>query len=55
MLSQRGLFNWGTYYGLMHDLGYDLTFLCGDSADGKHSDYSIPIPTLIQAVNEMSA
>ncbi|HEX4709587.1 glycosyltransferase family 61 protein [Phenylobacterium sp.] len=56
ILSQRGLFNWGTYYGLMRELGYDLTFLCGDEeTDQKHANYSIPLPRLIAALEALSA
>lgn len=56
VLSQRGLYNWGTFYGLMSELGYDLTFLCGDDDMGlKHANYSVPIPRLLQAVAEYSA
>lgn len=51
VLSQRELFNWGTYYGLMRDLGYDLTFVCGDGQADKHSNYSIPLPHLLDALN----
>jgi capsular polysaccharide biosynthesis protein len=54
VLSQRGLFNWGTYYGLMAELGYELSFFCGDDAtDEKHSSYAVPVARLIAAVDEM--
>jgi capsular polysaccharide biosynthesis protein len=54
ILSQRGLFNWGTYYGLMRELGYEVTFVCGDEEnDQKHADYSIPLPRLIQALESL--
>ena len=56
VLSQQGLFNWGTYYGLMSALGYELSFFCGDDAtDEKHSNYAVPIPPLLAAVDEMLA
>jgi hypothetical protein len=54
VLSQRGLFNWGTFYGLMSELGYDLAFFCGDDAtDEKHSHYGVPVPQLMAAVDEL--
>ena len=56
VLSQPGLFNWGTYYGMMRDLGYDLTFVCGDDGqDEKHASYSIPVPRLVAAIEELTA
>jgi capsular polysaccharide biosynthesis protein len=56
ILSQRGLFNQGTYYGLMRELGYDLTFLCGDEeTDQKHANYSVPLPRLIAGLEALSA
>jgi capsular polysaccharide biosynthesis protein len=55
VLSQRGLFNWGTYYGVMRDMGYDLTFLCADDeTDEKHESYAIPIPRLLAAIEELT-
>ena len=55
VLSQRGLFNWGTYYGLMRELGYDLTFFCGDEeTDQKHASYAIPVPRLVAAIEALS-
>lgn len=52
VLSQRGLFNWGTFNGCMRELGYRLTFLCGDSeTDEKHGDYAIPLDRLIEALD----
>jgi hypothetical protein len=54
-LHQRGLFNTGTNYGLLQDLGYDATFVCSDEqTDQKHSDYSIPIPRLLAAIEALS-
>jgi len=54
VLSQRGLFNWGTYYGLMRELGYDVTFLCGDEETGeKHDHYFIPLPRLLEALDTL--
>ena len=54
VLSQRGLFNWGTYYGLMRELGYDLTFLCGDEeTDEKHAHYMIPLARLLEALDTL--
>lgn len=56
ILSQRGLFNWGTYYGLMRELGYDVTFVCGDDThDQKHADFSVPLPRLIEALESLEA
>jgi capsular polysaccharide biosynthesis protein len=56
LLQQRGLFNWGTYYALMGELGYDVTFFCTDDhTDQKHSDYSIPIPRLLEAIETLSS
>jgi capsular polysaccharide biosynthesis protein len=56
LLSQRGFFNWGTYYGLMQELGYDVTFFCGDEeTDQKHADYSIPLPRLLDAIEPVSS
>jgi capsular polysaccharide biosynthesis protein len=55
LLSQRGLFNWGTYYGLMQELGYDVTFFCGDDeTDQKHADYSIPVARLLEAIEALT-
>ena len=54
-LSQRGLFNWGTFYGAMRELGYDLTFFCGEGdPDQKHANYSVPLPLLIEAIESLS-
>ncbi len=56
VLSQRGLFNWGTFNGCMRELGYNLTFLCGDAeTDEKHGDYLIPLDRLLEALNASSA
>lgn len=56
VLSQRGLFNWGTYYGLMRELGYEVTFVCGDEEnDQKHADYSVPLPRLLEALDSLEA
>ncbi|MBU1378792.1 MAG: glycosyltransferase family 61 protein [Alphaproteobacteria bacterium] len=52
VLSQRGLFNWATFYGPMHELGYDMTFVCSDEqTDYKHGDYAIPLARLIAALD----
>lgn len=54
VLSQRGLFNWGTYYGLMRELGYDPTFLCGDEeTEEKHAHYFIPLARLVEALDAL--
>lgn len=51
ILSQRNLFNWSTYYGLMRELGYEMTMLCGEqNNDEKHSDFEIPVSQVLQAV-----
>ena len=56
LLQQRAFFNWGTYYGLMQELGYDVTFFCGDEeTEQKHSDYSIPVPRLLEAIEAVSS
>lgn len=56
ILSQRGLFNWGTYYGLMRDLGYEVTFVCSDAeSDQKHADFSIPVARLLAALESLEA
>jgi len=55
-LSQRGLFNWGTFYGLMRELGHDLTFLCNTDETGeKHGDYRIEVPRLLSAIGSLLA
>lgn len=51
VLSQRGLFNWATFYGPMRELGYDMTFVCGDEeTDQKHGDYRIPLSRVLEAL-----
>jgi len=51
VLSQRGLFNWATFYGPMRELGHEMTFLCGDEeTQWKHGDYRIPLPRLMEAL-----
>ena len=53
-LSQRGLFNWGTFYGLMRELGHDLTFLCNeDETAEKHASYRIELSTLLSAIGSL--
>jgi dTDP-4-amino-4,6-dideoxygalactose transaminase/capsular polysaccharide biosynthesis protein len=53
-LSQRGLFNWGTFYGLMRELGHDLTFLCAaDETGEKHADYRIEVSSLLSAIGSL--
>lgn len=55
VLSQRGMFNWGTFYGLMRELDYDLTFFCsGQETDQKHADYSIDVPSLLAAIDSLA-
>ena len=55
-LSQRGLFNWGTFYGLMRELGHDLTFLCNAEETGeKHADYRIEVSSLISAIGSLTS
>jgi len=52
ILSQRGLFNWATFYGPMREMGYDMTFVCGDEETGnKHGDYAIPLDRLLTALD----
>lgn len=54
-LSQRGLFNQGTFYGFIRAMDRDLTFLCSDEeTQGKHDDYSIPIAALLRAIEVLS-
>jgi len=51
VLSQRGLFTWGTFYAPMRELGFDMTFVCSDEETGeKHSNYAIPLATLLAAI-----
>ncbi len=51
ILSQRGLFNWGTYYGVMRELDYGMTFVVSEEAlDFKHADYVIPLDRLTAAL-----
>jgi hypothetical protein len=55
VLAQRGLSNWGTYYGPMREFGYELTTVCGETASTeKHADYAIPVPRLIAAIEAYS-
>jgi len=53
VLSQRGLFNWGTFNGCMTELGYRLTFVCGEGVDPdkKHGDYSVPLDLVLAALD----
>jgi capsular polysaccharide biosynthesis protein/tetratricopeptide (TPR) repeat protein len=55
ILSQRGMFNSGTLYGPMRELGYDLTFFCSErEIDHKHADYSMDVPSLLAALDSLS-
>lgn len=55
VLSQRGLFNWGTFNGCMTELGYKMIFVCGDGdPQQKHANYAIAIPDLLAALESMS-
>jgi len=55
ILSQRNLFNWNTFSGLMSALGQDVRFICGeDETEFKHSNYRIPLDRL-KAALESSA
>lgn len=52
VLSQRSVFNWGIFNGLMRELGYEVAFICGDEENNvKHANYSIPLPRLIGALD----
>lgn len=56
ILSQPGLFNWGTFQGPMHRLGYNPVWLCGEDVTlpgEKHSDYRVPFPQVREALKEM--
>jgi len=56
LLSQRGLFNWGTYYGLMRELGYDMTFVVSDDDSPlKHASYTVPLERLTAALDAAGA
>jgi len=55
LLSQRGLFNWGNYQGLMQELGFDPVFICGDEDTGrKHSNYQVPVERILAALDAHS-
>lgn len=55
ILMQKGLFNWGTYYGLMRELGYEVTFVCSDDDTGrKHSSYTVPLDRLLPALDAIA-
>lgn len=56
VLSQPEIFNWGTYYGPMHSLGYDMTFVCGDDGlqESKHADYTVPPERLAAALDALT-
>lgn len=56
VLCQPNLFNWGTFQGPMDALGYHSICVCGENAvamDYKHSDYSVSIKHIRQALAEM--
>ena len=56
VLSQPGLFNWGTFQGPMRNLGYNPVWLCGENvtaAGQKHSDYHVPVQQVREALQEM--
>lgn len=56
ILSQPGLFNWGTFQGPMRSIGYDPVWLWGENAaagDDKHADYSVSVRDIGQALSEM--
>jgi tetratricopeptide (TPR) repeat protein len=56
VLSQPGLFNWGTYQGPMRSLGYHPVWLCGENAAagmGKHADYAVPVGRVLQVLAGM--
>ncbi len=56
ILSQKQLFNWSTCYGLMREIGYDLTFVCSDDdIDQKHVDYTVPLDRLLALLDEADA
>lgn len=56
ILSQPGLFNWGTFQGPIRALGYNPVWLCGGNvvaAGQKHSDYQVPVCHVREALQEM--
>jgi hypothetical protein len=56
VLMQPKLFNWGTFQGPMGALGYQSVCVCGEFAvarDQKHSDYSISLPMIREALVAM--
>jgi capsular polysaccharide biosynthesis protein len=56
ILSQPGLFNWGTFQGPMRSLGYHPVWLCGEevaAGNFKHADYSVSIKHLRKALAGM--
>lgn len=58
ILAQQNLFNWGTYYGLMRKLGYDLTMICGEAVGDpgkKQADFSVPVDHLLAALDALGA
>jgi capsular polysaccharide biosynthesis protein len=47
VLSQRGIFNWGLFFGLMTELGYRVTFICcARETERKHDNYLVSIEEL---------
>lgn len=56
VLTQPGLFNWGTFQGPMDALGYHSLCVTGESAvtpDQKHSDYRISPDAVCNALASM--
>jgi len=56
ILGQRNLYNWATFQGPIEELGYHPVFVCGEftgPASHPHSDYSISLETLQQALTSM--
>jgi capsular polysaccharide biosynthesis protein len=51
VLSQRTIFNWGTYCGFIRELGYDLKFICGDDGNQyKNASYWLSLDRLRAAL-----
>lgn len=54
VLSQRSLFNWRTFNGCMRELGYDMTLVCSEEGnEEKHSNYAMPLATLLDALDSL--
>jgi len=51
ILIQSRLYNFGSYYGALQALGYDMLFVTGEAEiDYKHASFHVPIERLSEAL-----